>query len=94
MRSPLIDASLIWSATPLTTVTAKAQTTLADAVDAGASGTVTRAYTLDVAHALTRAVTLGASAGYSSDDYVGVALRDATTTSGCAPNIICRATSF
>ncbi|MGO4871179.1 MAG: outer membrane beta-barrel protein [Roseiarcus sp.] len=82
MRSPLIDASLIWSATPLTTLTAKAQTTLADAVTAGASGTVTRTYTIDVAHALTRAVTLGASAGYTSDDYVGVALRDATANFG------------
>ncbi|MGD0639472.1 MAG: outer membrane beta-barrel protein [Roseiarcus sp.] len=82
MRSPLIDASLIWSATPLTTLTAKAQTTLADVVTAGASGAVTRAYTIDVAHALTRAVTLGASAGYTSDDYVGVALHDATTSLG------------
>ncbi|MGD1036952.1 MAG: outer membrane beta-barrel protein [Roseiarcus sp.] len=82
MRAPLIDASLIWSATPLTTLTAKAQTSLADTMTAGASGAVARAYTLDVAHALTRAVTLGASAGYASDDYVGVALRDATTSLG------------
>ncbi len=82
MRAPLIDASLIWSATPLTTVTAKAQTSLADTMTPGASGAVARAYTLDVAHALTRAVTLGASAGYSNDDYVGVALRDATASLG------------
>ena len=82
MRAPLIDASLIWSATPLTTLTAKAQTSLADTMTPGASGAVARAFTLDVAHALTRAVTLGASAGYSSDDYVGVALRDATVSLG------------
>ncbi len=82
MRSPLIDASLIWSATPLTTLTAKAQTNLADTITPGASGAVAHAYTIDVAHALTRSFTLGASAGYASDDYVGVALRDSTTSLG------------
>lgn len=82
MRSPLIDASLIWSATPLTTITAKAQTNLADTITPGASGAVAHAYTIDVAHSLTRSFTLGASAGYSSDDYVGVALRDSMTSLG------------
>jgi hypothetical protein len=82
MRAPLIDASLIWSATPLTTLTAKAQTSLADTMMAGASGAVARAFSLDIAHALTRSVTLGASAGYSTDDYVGVAQRDATVSLG------------
>jgi hypothetical protein len=82
MQSPLIDASLIWSATPLTALTAKAQTTLADTTTPGASGTVTRAYTIDVSHALTRRFTLVASAGYASDDYVGVALHDSTTSFG------------
>jgi hypothetical protein len=79
---PLIDASLIWSATPLTTVTAKAQTTLGDSVDAGASGVLTRAYSLDVAHDLTRAFTLGATASWSGENYVGATQRDSTTTYG------------
>ena len=82
MNSPLINASLIWSATPLTTVTGKAQTSLADTITPGASGSVQRAYTIDVAHALTRSFTLGVSAGYTSDDYVGVSQRDSTTTLG------------
>jgi hypothetical protein len=82
MRAPLINASLIWSATPLTTLTAKAQTSLADTMTPGASGAVARAFSLEVAHALTRSVTLGASAGYATDDYVGVALRDATASFG------------
>jgi hypothetical protein len=82
MRAPLIDASLIWSATPLTTLTAKAQTSLADTMTPGASGAVARAFSLDIAHALTRSVTLGASAGYSTDDYTGVALHDATVSLG------------
>ena len=79
---PLIDASLVWSATPLTTVTAKAQTTLGDSVAAGASGVLTRAYSLDVAHELTRAVTLGATASWSNETYVGLTQRDSTTIYG------------
>ena len=82
MHSPLINASLIWSATPLTTVTAKAQTSLADTITPGASGSVQRVYTIDAAHALTRSFTLGVSAGYTSDDYVGISQRDSTTTLG------------
>jgi hypothetical protein len=78
----LIDASLVWSATPLTTVTAKAQTTLGDSVAAGASGVLTRAYSLDVAHELTRAFTLGAMASWSGESYVGLAQRDSTATYG------------
>ena len=79
---PVIDASLIWSATPLTTVTAKAQTTLGDSVAAGDSGVMTRSYSLDVAHELTRAFTLGATASWSGENFVGVAQRDSTTTYG------------
>jgi hypothetical protein len=79
---PVIDASLIWLATPLTTVTAKAQTTLGDSVAAGASGVLTRAYSLDVAHELTRAFTLGATASWSGETYVGVTQRDSTATYG------------
>ncbi len=80
--APLIDASLIWSATPLTTVTVKAQSALADSVLPGASADVTRNYTIDVSHALTRAVTLGVAGGYATDHYIGVALDDHSTTIG------------
>ncbi|MBV8474770.1 MAG: outer membrane beta-barrel protein, partial [Hyphomicrobiales bacterium] len=73
---------LVWTPTPLTTVTGKATTTLADSITPGAAGTIQRAYTIDVDHSLTRALTLGASAGLSSDDYVGVPLRDWTTSFG------------
>jgi len=79
---PLIDASLVWSATPLTKVTAKAQTTLADSVVAGASGVLQRSVSLDVAHDLTRAFTVGATAAWSGERYIGVDQRDSTTTFG------------
>jgi hypothetical protein len=82
MRAPLIDASLIWSATPLTTITAKAQTSLADTTMAGASGAIQRAYSIEIAHELTRRFTLDATAGYTTDHYVGVAQSDSTASLG------------
>ena len=57
--APLIDASLIWAATPLTTLTLKAQTQLNDSVLPGASADVNRVYSVELSHALTRQITLG-----------------------------------
>jgi hypothetical protein len=79
-NAPLVNGSLAWSVTPLTTITFKAQSALADAVLAGASADVTHSYTIDVSHALTRQITLDASAGYSTDRYIGTSLTDSTTT--------------
>ena len=74
--APLIDASLIWSATPLTTVTLRTATTLQDAVVAGASGDINRAYTINLDHALTQRIRLGLSGGLTTDRYVGISERD------------------
>lgn len=82
VSAPLIDASLIWSATPLTTVTFKTATYLSDTTNVGNSGAITRSYTIDVSHALLRRLTLGATAGYATDVYVGVPLHDFTTSFG------------
>jgi len=82
LRAPLVDASLVWSATPLTTVTLKASTSLFDTTNPGDSGAVARDYTIDVSHALLRNLTLGASAGYLTDVYAGAPLHDQTTSFG------------
>jgi hypothetical protein len=79
-HAPLVNGSLAWSVTPLTTITLKAQSALADAVLAGASADVTHSYTIEVSHDLTRQITLGASAGYATDRYIGTSLADSTTT--------------
>jgi len=80
--APLLNASLIWAATPLTTITLKTQSSLQDAVLAGASADINRSYTIDVSHALTRQIKLGVTAGLSTDAYVGVSLKDTTLTLG------------
>ena len=82
LHAPLVDASLIWSATPLTTLTLKTSTNLADTTNAGDSGAVSRSYTIDLSHALLRNLTLGASAGYATDVYAGAPLHDSTTSFG------------
>jgi hypothetical protein len=82
LSAPLIDASLIWTATPLTTITLKTSTTLADTTNAGDSGAVSRSYTVDVSHALLRNLTLGANAGFVTDVYAGAPLHDSTTSFG------------
>lgn len=76
----LTDASLTWMPTPLTTVTGRAATALNDSVLAGASADINHTYTIDIAHSLTRAVTLGVTATYALDDYVGQPVRDAAIT--------------
>jgi hypothetical protein len=82
LRAPLIDASLIWTATPLTTITLKTSTTLADTTNAGDSGAVSRSYTVDVSHALLRNLTFGANAGFVTDAYAGAPLHDSTVSYG------------
>jgi hypothetical protein len=82
LAAPLIDASLIWSATPLTTVTLKTSTNLFDTTNPGDSGAVSRSYTIDVSHALLRNLTLGANAGFTTDVYAGAPLHDSTTSVG------------
>ena len=78
--APLVDASLIWSPTALTTVTLKAATALNETVLAGASADLNRTYSIDIAHAFTRAVTLGLTGTYAIDQYIGASTRDVSTT--------------
>jgi hypothetical protein len=82
ISAPLLNASLIWSATPLTTVTLKAVTNLSDTTTPSASGAISRSYQIGVSHALLRNLTVTANAGYGTDAYVGVNTHDQTTTLG------------
>jgi hypothetical protein len=76
--APLIDASLIWTATPLTTLTLKANTAINDAIIANASADINHSYSIDLSHALTRQFTLGLTGTYGTDEYVGNSQTDQT----------------
>ncbi len=82
LRGPVIDAAIIWSATPLTTITFKAQSLLAETTTAGVSGALQRSYTIDVSHALLRNLNLGANAGLTTNAYSGNGGHDKTLTLG------------
>jgi hypothetical protein len=80
--APLIDGSLIWSPTPLTTVTLKTATTLQDAVVGGASADIDHSYTINLDHAFTERIKLGLSAGLATDRYIGIDEHDHTYSLG------------
>ena len=84
VEAPLFDASLIWSVTPLTTITLRTTTQLQDAVVAGASADVNRAYTINLDHALTERIKLGLNGGVTTDSYVGLGLRDRSYAVGAS----------
>jgi hypothetical protein len=76
LQGPLVDAALVWAATPLTTVRLKGQTSLDESTIPGASGALTRRATLEVQHDLRRNVSLLGSVTAGTTDYRGIALRE------------------
>ncbi|WP_374547738.1 outer membrane beta-barrel protein, partial [Rhodoblastus sp.] len=71
LRGAMFDISLIWTATPLTKVTLRTLTTMDETTVAGASGTITRGGTLEIAHALRRDLTITATGGVQYEIYPG-----------------------
>jgi hypothetical protein len=67
----LLDASLIWIPTGLTTVKFNARTTADESTLAGVSGVLSRNVSLQVDHAFRRWLIGTARLGYGLDDYVG-----------------------
>jgi hypothetical protein len=76
LRGTLIDASLIYYATPLTTVKFDAKTTVAESSIQGVSGTLTRDLTLQVDHSFRRWLIGTLKFGYGNDDYIGLGRDD------------------
>ncbi len=71
LRGPIFDASLVWTATPLTKVTLRGSTALDETTVAGASGAITRQGGIEVAHALLRNLTLIAAGSWQNSAYPG-----------------------
>ena len=72
IRGPLVDAALIWTATPLTTVTLRGTTTVSETTIAGVSGALSQRISGEISHALLRNVTITGSAAYQTSNYKGV----------------------
>jgi hypothetical protein len=77
-----VDASLIWTASPLTTVSLRGTTALNETTIAASSGAVNRALTLNISHALLRNMTIGAVGAIGVNEYKGVNTRETTLSGG------------
>jgi hypothetical protein len=77
LQAPTIDASLIWSATPLTNMKLKVATTADESTVPGVSGVLRYDSTLQVDHAFRRWLIATVKLGYGTDEYVG-SVRDDT----------------
>ena len=80
LRGPTVDANLVYAATPLTTVTFRANTTLEETTLAGASGAISRSLSLEVAHVFFRHFTVSGIAVYQPNEYEGVAVKETFTS--------------
>jgi hypothetical protein len=74
LNGPLVDASLIYTPTPLTKMTLRGTTAFEETSVANASGAVVRRLTLEISHALLRNVTLTALGTFQDTQYRGVTL--------------------
>lgn len=82
LRGPIIDAAIIYTATPLTTFTLRAGTTLSETTLQGASGILSRNITFDVAHAMFRNFTITATGSYQTNNYQGADTLERVGTAG------------
>ncbi len=72
----IADASLVWSATPLTTATLRAKSSADETTVPGVSGILTREVGAQVDHSFRRWLIGSLKFGYGLDDYVGSARED------------------
>jgi hypothetical protein len=78
LRGVVGDAALIWTATPLTTVTLRGATELADTTIPGVSGSTNRRFTAEIAHALRRNWIVTGFGGWSRTAFDGNGLVEDT----------------
>ena len=82
LRGPIYDLSLIWTPTPLTKVTLRGQGSMDEALLYNASGVLNRSFSLEVAHALRRDLTVTGTAGVLYSTYPGNPLVQTYYTAG------------
>ncbi|WP_003608377.1 outer membrane beta-barrel protein [Methylosinus trichosporium] len=82
LRGPIIDAALIYSATPLTTFTLRTGTTLSETSLAGAAGILSRNVTLDVVHAFRRNFIVTGTGSFQTNNYQGGDRLERVVTAG------------
>ena len=79
LKGPTVDGSLIYAATPLTTVKLSASTFLSETTLPGASGAISRSVSLEIAHVFFRHFTVSGIATYQPNEYEGVSVNESFT---------------
>ena len=87
LKGPVIDAQLIWTATPLTTVKLRAGTELAETAVATASGALVTSVGVELDHALRRNLILSTGVVFTRTEYSGAPIREDSWAIGAAPRI-------
>lgn len=82
LAGPTFDASLVWSVTPLTTITGRFNTEFGETSVAASAGALIRRGQVDVTHALLRNLNLAATGSITRSDYEGVSLSETTWVAG------------
>lgn len=82
LKAPTIDANLVYTASPLTTLTLAAVTDLSETTVANSSGAISRVFSAKLAHALLRNLTLTGTASYQINQYQGVPLTEFVYSAG------------
>lgn len=82
LRGPIIDAAIIYTATPLTTFTLRTGTMLSETTLQGAAGVLSRNVTFDVTHAMFRNFTITATGSYQTNNYQGADTFEQVGTAG------------
>jgi len=76
VHAPLLDASLIWALSALTTIKFVSTTNVNESVLTDVSGVLVHINGLEVSHALRRWLIASAKFGYEIDDYIGPLRQD------------------
>jgi hypothetical protein len=76
IHAPLLDASLIWAATGLTTIKFAARTAVDESVLPDVSGVLRHDNGIEISHALRRSLITTVKFGYGVDDYIGSIRQD------------------
>jgi hypothetical protein len=84
VHAPLLDASLIWAASALTTIKFVASTNVNESVLTDVSGVLVHNNGLEISHALRRWLIATAKFGYGIDDYIGSLRQDHRYTASLA----------
>ena len=76
LRGPTIDGALVYAFTPLTTLTGRASTSLSETTLAGASGAISRSFSVELAHVFFRNFTVTGIVTYQPNEYQGVSVTE------------------